>query len=37
VFTMGDVHTASAAQGRFRFERLVEAAAQFINDWNGKR
>ena len=37
VFTMGDVHTASAAQGRFRFEHLVEAAAQFINEWNGKR
>jgi len=37
VFTTGDVHTASAAQGRFRFEHLVEAAAQFINEWNGKR
>ncbi len=37
VFTMGDVNTASAAQGRFRFEHLVEAAAQFINQWNGKR
>ena len=37
VFTTGDVHTASAAQGRFRFEHLVEAATQFINEWNGKR
>jgi hypothetical protein len=37
VFTTGDVHTASAAQGRFRFENLVDAAAQFINQWNGRR
>ena len=37
VFTTGDVTTASAAQGRFRFEHLVEAAAQFVNEWNGKR
>jgi creatinine amidohydrolase len=37
VFTTGDVNTASAAQGRFRFEHLVEAAALFINEWNGKR
>ena len=37
VFTTGDVNTASAAQGRFRFDNFVDAAAQFINDWNGKR
>ena len=37
VFTTGDITIASAAQGRFRFENLVEAAAQFINEWNGKR
>ncbi len=37
VFTTGDVHTASAAQGKFRFDRFVEAAAQFVNAWNGKR
>ncbi len=37
VFTTGDVHTATAAQGKFRFERFVEAAAQFVNAWNGKR
>jgi hypothetical protein len=37
VFTTGDVHTASAAQGKFRFDRFVEAAAQFVDAWNGKR
>ena len=37
VFTTGDITTASAAQGRFRFDSLVEAAAKFINEWNGKR
>jgi creatinine amidohydrolase len=37
VFTTGDVNTASAAQGKFRFEQLVEAAARFVNEWNGKR
>lgn len=37
VFTTGDVNTASAAQGRFRFDRFVEAAAGFINEWNGRR
>jgi creatinine amidohydrolase len=37
VFTTGDVNTASAAEGRFRFEHLVESAARFINEWNGKR
>ena len=36
-FTTGDIHTATAAQGQFRFERLVEGAAQFIREWNGKR
>lgn len=37
VFTTGDVHTASAAQGKFRFDLFVEAAAQFVSAWNGKR
>ena len=37
VFTTGDVHTASAAQGKFRFDRLVSAASRFVNAWNGKR
>jgi hypothetical protein len=36
-FTTGDIHSATAAQGQFRYEQLVEAAAQFINEWNGKR
>jgi len=37
VFTTGDVTTASAAQGKFRFDTFVEAAAQFVNAWNGNR
>ncbi|MFC1661231.1 creatininase family protein [Gemmatimonadota bacterium] len=35
VFTTGDVHTATAAQGKFRYDQLVDAAVQFIADWNG--
>jgi creatinine amidohydrolase/Fe(II)-dependent formamide hydrolase-like protein len=35
VFTTGDVRTATAAQGRFRFEQLVDGAVQFIQAWNG--
>ncbi len=36
VFTTGDLNNATVAQGRDRFERLVEAAARFINEWNGR-
>jgi len=33
VFTTGDLAESSAAQGKHRFDRLVEAAAQFIEEW----
>jgi creatinine amidohydrolase len=35
VFTTGDVHTATAAQGKFRYDQLIEAAVRFIEEWRG--
>lgn len=37
VFTTGDLATASAEQGKHRFDGLVEAAARFIEEWRGIR
>ncbi len=33
VFTTGDITTATAAQGQFRFDQLVEGAVRFIEEW----
>ena len=33
IFTDGDVKTASAARGQWKFELFVEAAAKFLEEW----
>ena len=33
VFTTGDITTATAAQGKFRFDQVVEGAVRFIEEW----
>jgi len=33
VFTTGDLAESSAAQGKFRFDQLVEGAVRFIEEW----
>jgi creatinine amidohydrolase len=33
VFTTGDITTATAAQGKFRLEQVVEGAVRFIEEW----
>ena len=33
VFTTGDITTATAAQGKFRFDQLGEGAVRFIEEW----
>jgi creatinine amidohydrolase len=33
VFTTGDLAQSSAAQGKFRFDTLVEGAVRFIEEW----
>lgn len=37
VFTTGDLAEASAAQGKHRFDSLVEAATRFIEEWRSIR
>ena len=33
VFTTGDLAESTAAQGKFRFDHLVEDAVRFIEEW----
>ena len=33
VFSNGDLAESSAAQGKFRFDNLVEGAVHFIEEW----
>ena len=33
VFTTGDITTATAAEGKFRFDQVVEGAVRFIEEW----
>jgi creatinine amidohydrolase len=35
VFTTGDVSSATAEQGEFRYDQLIEAAVRFIDEWRG--